>query len=195
MRDDPQVVALVVRARQGDTDAWHEIVGRYAPLIWSICRRFDLARADTDDVGGSVWLALVEHLATLREPAALPGWVATTTQRECLRIVRSHRRDQRIEEAVQTDPRSSPAFIEQEVLAEERNIALRTAFAQLPTQCQHLLRLLMQDPPVTYAEISSRLDIPVGSIGPTRARCLEKLRSLPALAAILEPADVPARGR
>jgi RNA polymerase sigma factor (sigma-70 family) len=193
VRDDPHVVSLVLRARDGDRDAWHEIVERYAPLIWSICRRFELSRADTDDVAGNVWLALVEHLATLREPAALPGWVATTTQRECLRVVRSQRKSQHIEESLLADPRDSPDFIEQEVLAEERNIALRAAFAQLPPECQRLLRLLMQDPPVPYAEISRLLDISVGSIGPTRGRCLDKLRDLLALAGMLEPAD--ARGR
>ena len=86
MRDDPTVVALVTRARDGDKDAWDELVERYAPLVFSVCRRYRLAPPDIDDVGQSVWLRLVEHLPGLREPAALPGWIATTTQRECFRL-------------------------------------------------------------------------------------------------------------
>ena len=86
MRDDPVVVDLVLRARAGDRRAWDEIVERFAPLVWGICMRHRLSPADADDVGQSVWLGLLEHLQTLREPAALPGWIATTTRRECLRL-------------------------------------------------------------------------------------------------------------
>jgi RNA polymerase sigma factor (sigma-70 family) len=194
VRDDPFVVSLVERARMGEKDAWHEIVERYAPLLWAICRRYGLTRADTDDVGGSVWLRLVEHLATLREPAALPGWIATTTQRECLRVLRSHRKNQRLEDAMDhIDPADSFEFIEKEVLAEERNIALRTGFAELPPQCRKLLLLLMQDPPAPYSEIGKRLGLSVGSIGPTRARCLAKLRCHPALAAFIGSTDAQGR--
>ena len=89
MRDDPTVIALVARATEGEQTAWDEIVERFAPLVWSICRRFRLSEADTYDVGQNVWLRLVEYLPSLREPAALPGWLATTTRRECLRVQRS----------------------------------------------------------------------------------------------------------
>ncbi len=92
MHDD--LTALVIRARNGDQQAWDDLVERYAPLIWSICRRYRLGRADTDDVGQSVWLRLVEQLASLREPAALPGWLATTTQRECGRVLRAVRQQE-----------------------------------------------------------------------------------------------------
>ena len=78
MRDDPTVVDLVTRARDGEKSAWDELVERYAPLVFSVCRRYRLAPPDIDDVGQSVWLRLVEHLPGLREPAALPGWIATT---------------------------------------------------------------------------------------------------------------------
>ena len=89
MRDDSPVARLVVQARDGDKDAWDAIVDRYAPLIWSICRRYQLDRTDADDVAQSVWLRLVDQLDRIREPAALPGWLATTTQRECRRVVRT----------------------------------------------------------------------------------------------------------
>jgi DNA-directed RNA polymerase specialized sigma24 family protein len=93
MRDDSSSVAtLVARAASGDQAAWNEIVERYAPLVWSICTRYRLSSHDIEDVGQSVWLLLVEQLGNLREPAALPGWLATTTQRECLRVLRAARR-------------------------------------------------------------------------------------------------------
>ena len=75
MRDDPAVIDLVARARDGDQHAWDEIVDRYAPLVWFICKRYQLSRADVDDVGQTVWLLLVEKLGDLRQPAALPGWL------------------------------------------------------------------------------------------------------------------------
>src|SRR5512138_2838796 len=89
MRDDPTVIALVARATQGEQTAWDGIVERFAPLVWSICRGFRLTDADANDVGQNVWLRLVEYLPRLREPAALPGWLATTTRHECLRVQRA----------------------------------------------------------------------------------------------------------
>src|SRR5262245_22442496 len=98
MRDDPSVVSLVERAREGDRAAWDEIVARYASLVWSVCRRYGLVGGDAEDVGASVWLRLVERLGSIREPAALPGWIATTTRRECLRVLRAGRRQVPVEE-------------------------------------------------------------------------------------------------
>src|SRR5213078_1430734 len=89
MRDDPHVVALVTRASGGDQDAWNELVDRYAPLVYTICTRYRLSNHDIEDVGQNVWRLLVEQLGKLREPAALPGWLATTTARECLRAVQA----------------------------------------------------------------------------------------------------------
>src|SRR5258708_8427456 len=89
MRDDLSVIALVARVSDGDQRAWDELVERYSPLVWSICFRYQLTRQDIDDVGQSVWLLLVEQVGKLREPAALPGWIATTTKRECLRALRT----------------------------------------------------------------------------------------------------------
>jgi len=195
MRDDPAVVAIVTGARGGDKAAWDELVERYAPLVWSVCRRFGLSRPDADDVGGSVWLRLIEHLQDLREPAALPGWLATTTRRECLRVVRAGQRHQRLEDAV--DPETTPAgdtAVDRGLLVEERNIALRAGFAQLPDLCRQLLAMLVQDPPVPYGEISARLGMPVGSIGPNRQRCLARLRRCPPVAALLDSEDPGAGG-
>jgi RNA polymerase sigma factor (sigma-70 family) len=187
MRDDPVVIALVARVREGDQEAWDEVVERYSPLVWSICVRYRLSRQDADDVGQSVWLLLVEQIGSLREPAALPGWLATTTRRECLRVLRSARRHDAAglppEDQMPADP--AAVMVEDEVIAAERDAALRAAFAELPGGCHQLLSMLVSDPPCSYAAISSTLQMPVGSIGPMRARCLERLRRSPHLAAVL----------
>ncbi len=190
MRDDPTVVALVTRAAGSDPAAWNEIVERYAPLVWSICARFGLSNHDREDVGQNVWLLLVEQLGKLREPAALPGWLATTTHRECLRVVTASRKSERLgtglDDALQFVDNT---MIDEEILMAERNAALRAAFAELSPKCQRLLVMLTSDPPRSYAEISDTLEIAVGSIGPYRARCLERLRKSSALAG-LGDADV-----
>jgi RNA polymerase sigma factor (sigma-70 family) len=186
MRDDPSVVALVIRARGGDKRAWDEIVERYAPLVWSICRNHRLSEHDAADVGQTVWLRLVEQLRALREPAALAGWLATTTRRECLRVLHATRDRQHLDELdAETTADVDAAMVDQELLAAERDAALREAFAQLPSRCQRLLSLLMEDPPLPYAEIGARLQMPVGGIGPNRARCLDRLRRSPVLAVLI----------
>ena len=188
MRDDPAVVALVARAADGDQGAWDEIVERYVPLVWSVCLRYQLDPEDRDDVGQSVWLLLVEKIGSIREPAALPGWLATTTHRECLRVLRAARRHDHAElpSDNQMPPDPAATVIEEEVLAAERDAALRAAFAELPRGCRELLSLLTCDPPCAYADISATLGMPVGSIGPMRARCLDRLRRSPHVAAIAE---------
>ena len=185
--DDSVVIDLVASARDGDVQAWDALVERYAPLIWSICRKYRLGRADADDVGQSVWLRLVDHLGKIREPAALAGWLATTTRRECGRLVRAahgpHAVIYALDAENMADEQADAA--EQEVLAAERHAALREAFTHLPPECQRLVAMLTADPPLPYAEISTRLAMPVGSIGPTRSRCLDRMRRYPALAALI----------
>jgi RNA polymerase sigma factor (sigma-70 family) len=171
--DYSSVAVLVTRAAEADQDAWNWIVERYAPLVHSICLRYRLTRHEAEDVAQRVWLLLVEHIGELREPAALPGWLATTTAHECLRIVRAHRPDRSLADSA---PPANDVVIDDEILRTERNEALRAAFAELPLRCQRLLSMLISDPPHSYAEISAALDIPVGSIGPQRSRCLERLR-------------------
>jgi RNA polymerase sigma factor (sigma-70 family) len=187
--DSPGPAGLVTRARNGDKQAWDALVERYAPLIWSICRRHGLGDADAEDVGQNVWLKLVDQLETLHVPAALPGWLATTTRRECGRILRAapgvpetgHMDDT---QAIADD--HAPTA-EEELLAAERHAALREALTHLPPCCQQLITQLARDPPPSYAQISTMLGIPAGSIGPTRARCLDKLRRHPAIAALINP--------
>lgn len=189
MRNDPQVIDLVTRARNGDRSSWDALVDRYSPLIWSTCRRYRLGRPDAEDVGQAVWLRLVEQLDNLREPAALPGWLATTARRECYRVSRASCRQAAADQVPDAGnlPDEQAATAEDELLAAERHAALRAAFSDLPPSCQQLLALLTADPPVPYAEISARLGIAIGTIGPTRSRGLEKLRRHPAIAALSEP--------
>ena len=187
MRNDPVVTDLVTRARNGDRQAWEALVERYAPLIWSICRRHCLDGADADDVGQGVWLQLVDQLDKVRDPAALPGWLATTTRRECTRVLRTVRGPHAAGYSLdaETIPDEQARMAEQQVLVAGRHAALREAFAHLPPCCQQLIAVLIEDPPLPYTEISARLGIPVGSIGPNRGRCLDRLRRYPAIAALI----------
>jgi RNA polymerase sigma factor (sigma-70 family) len=196
MRDDPSVTNLVTRARNGDKRAWDALVERYTPLIWSICRRYRLDQADADDVSQSVWLHLVGQLDRIRDPAALPGWLATTTRRECGRVWRAARRPlaDGYVLAAENIPDEQAGPPEQELLVAERHAALREAFTTLPPCGQQLIALLIQDPPVPYAQISTTLGIPVGSIGPTRRRYLDKLRGYPAIAALINAGTNAAPG-
>jgi RNA polymerase sigma factor (sigma-70 family) len=195
MRDDPFVADLVTRARKGDQQAWDSLVERYAPLIWSICRHYRLDRADAEDVGQRIWLQFVNHLGAIRDPAAVPGWLTTTTKRECGRIVRATRGPQAagqlLDESI-ADRQTTTA--EQELLAAERHAVLHQAFTCLTPSRQQLIAMLIEDPPVPYTEISARLGIPVSSIGPTRRRCLDKLRRYPAIAALIDDEAGTAQG-
>jgi RNA polymerase sigma factor (sigma-70 family) len=183
VRDDPSVVALVARAAGSDEDAWQELVDRYAQLVWSICVRYQLSSADIEDVGQTVWLGLAEQLGKLPESDALPRWLATTTQRECVRVLKARHKY----EVFGTDSdgglplEDDPAMIEEEIIRAERNALLRAAFAGLPEDGRRLLTLLISDPPLSYAEIGDILGMPPESIGPARQRCLDRLRGSPYL--------------
>jgi|SRR5215470_13850531 len=183
----PTVGDLVARAKDGDRQAWDALIERYAPLIWSICRKHRLGRDDTDDVGQSVWMRLVDQLDRVRDPAALPGWLATTARRECLRVLCTTRGPQMSMFArdMESLPDERAGLADKGLLAAERHAALREAFAQLPPNGQQLMSLLIADPPLPYADISARLGIPVGSIGPNRSRYLDKMRRHPAIAALI----------
>lgn len=181
--DGEPIAELIRRATGGDQQAWNGIVDRFSALVWSVCRLFRLNESDAADVAQTVWLRLVEHLPSLREAAALPGWLSTTTRHECLRVLRQRQRqsyyasDEVLERTVDLDE----ADLDAGVVAAQRRAAVREALATLPEHCRQLMELLVQDDRPSYAEIGSRLQMPVGSIGPTRSRCLDKLRASPAL--------------
>jgi RNA polymerase sigma factor (sigma-70 family) len=188
------IAALVSAAAEGDQSAWNEIVDRYTPLVVSVIYKHRLRPSDAADVNQTLWLRLVEQIGRLREPEALPGWIMTTTRNECLRVLRVQQRTHLYDPLSESDALESEqvdADVESDLLAVERRQALRDGFAELTDQCKRLLTRLMTDPPPSYQVVSEELAMPVGSIGPTRIRCLEKLRKTPALSAFL---GAPQRG-
>ena len=155
-----------------------------------------LSGADAGDVQQSVWLQLVSQLDKIRNPAALPGWLATATRRECGRVLRAARGSLaagNVREA-ETIPDQQAGMADQELLAAERHAALREALTRLPRCCQQLISMLTEDPPVPYAQISASLNVPVGSIGPRTDRCLDKLRRDPVIAALINAGAAAAKG-
>lgn len=188
---DGGLTALVTSAAAGDTRAWNALVERYAPLVHATCRRWRLDTADAADVSQTVWLRLVENLGRLREPQALPGWLRTTTVRECTRLYHARRRERPDDLAGYLDrsPDDGSGPVDERLIDDERDAALRAALAELPERCQRLLGLLMRDPPTPYTDISAQLGMPCGAIGPNRARCLNRLRRSPTLRALLADAD------
>ena len=200
MGDELLVTDLVTRARNGEQQAWDALVERYAPLVWSICRRHRLGGAEANDVGQTVWLRLVDELATVRDQAALPGWLVTATLRECGRVLRAAGGLQAADYMLDAGDilGGQTGIVEHELQMAKRNAALREAFTHLPPGCQQLIAMLIEDPSVPDAEIGARLGIPAGSVGPDRARCLEQLRRYPAVAAMISaerPAALTHRAR
>jgi RNA polymerase sigma factor (sigma-70 family) len=166
---------LVRAAATGDHRAWDELVDRYSGLLWSIAMAYRLDRADAADVVQTVWLRLLENLEKLREPDRVAAWLATTTRRECQRALAQARRVLPTEDHRRLEPRDAAPTPEAVMVASERDRLLWVAFERLPERCRRLLRILMADPP-PYEVVAAALGMPVGSIGPTRARCLEQLR-------------------
>jgi RNA polymerase sigma factor (sigma-70 family) len=187
MRDGPPVTDLVRRAIDGDSRAWDALVDRYIPLVWSICRGHRLEGADARTVGQTVWRQLADELGTLRTPAALAGWLAATTQRECDRIRPTAHQPPGSGQPPQAagEQGEQSKMAERQLLAAERHAALREAFAHLPPHCQQLIAMLIQDPPVPDAEISAKLGIPADSIGRNCHSCLQRLRRHPAVATLI----------
>ena len=177
---EAEMAELLGRAAAGDQSAWTRIVDRYAPLVWSVARSFRLNAADAADVHQATWLRLVEQMDSIRDPERLGAWLATTARREALALLRRASRDLPTGDMHLLEPRLSSSAPDQdpgtELLRRERDEDLWNAIGRLPGNCRNLLRLLLVDPAPSYAEVSAALDIPVGSIGPTRARCLEHLR-------------------
>lgn len=166
-------------AAAGDKQAWRHLVDQYDRLIWSITRTFKLSESDAADVVQTTWMRLVEHIDRIEQPDRVGSWLAATARNECLRHVATRKRLVLVHEEVDFDgaDHHSPA-VDEALLSAERVQVVRDAMASLPEQWQQLLELLMTDPPVSYAEISDQLGLPIGSIGPTRGRCLAKLRVL-----------------
>jgi RNA polymerase sigma factor (sigma-70 family) len=154
-------------------------VTRYASLVWAVALQHGIGESNAADVAQSTWLRLLEHIDEIRDPARIGAWLATTARRESLRIVAMRRRLvlEGDHGAFDGPDRLLPPTDER-LLAEERGRIVRQALAALPPGWQSLVRLLMSDPPISYREIGEQLGIPVGSIGPTRRRCMSRMRQV-----------------
>ncbi len=181
--ESAEVTMLVERAAEGDPTAWDAIVDEYAGLLWSVVRGFRLNEAQAADAVQTTWLRLVEHVADLREPQHLAGWLKTTASRVCLQVIRQGGREQAVD---WEEDRSGSCSVwcddpeqdgpEVSALRQEHLSLVRQVLADLPDRHRRLLELLVASPPVSYRDISVRLGMPIGSIGPTRARLLARLR-------------------
>jgi RNA polymerase sigma factor (sigma-70 family) len=170
-----QITALVNAAQAGDQDAWNGLVQEFGAMIWAVARAHRLNDADARDVSQATWLRLVEQLGKLRKPELVGAWLATTARRECLRLLRESKR-QVLDGEIALVHESLDMGPDEAVLLSERDAALRRTFCRLRPSDQALLRLLMAEPAPSYEEISIALQMPIGSIGPTRQRALERLR-------------------
>jgi RNA polymerase sigma factor (sigma-70 family) len=181
---EEEVATLVRAAAAGDASAWEALVARFSGLVWSVVRGYRLTRADSVDVFQTTWLRLVEHIDRIQAPGQVGAWLATTARHECLRVARAHARSVPVDETTlvslgrpdDSSPERAVLEAEQARLDTARAERLWQALADLPPRCAQLLRVLMASPAPSYAEVAAALGMPVGSIGPTRARCLQRLR-------------------
>jgi len=182
--DPGEVGQLVTSAASGDATAWQELAERFSGLVWSVTRAFRLGNADAADVFQTTWLRLAENIGRIEQPDRVGAWLATAARRECLQSLRASGRTLPTDDMDRLEPTpvtGNPT--EEMVLAaeQEREDADRAALVwqaldRLSARCRELLRVLMASPPPSYAEIAAGLGVPLGSIGPTRARCLQRLR-------------------
>lgn len=180
---DPELVALVLAARAGDGAAWTTLVGRFESTLRRIAGSYRLSPSDVDDIVQATWLDLLQGIDRVREPAAIAGWLDTTTRHKALRLLRSRGREQLTDDPAVVDREDSDEP-EAAVLAGERRGALARALATLPERHRRLMTLLLLQPALGYEQVGVRLAMPVGSIGPIRARALARLARHPELRAL-----------
>ncbi len=174
---------LAEQALQGDQQAWREIVDRLKGVSWKVLYGLQMTEEDRKDAFASTFFRLYEHLGSIRDFDKLPGWVATTTRNEAHTIFRRQRHTASLDDLPLRDaPSVEP---DDQLEADELRTAMHAAFRRLPKESQALMRLLTADPPIGYDEISQILDMPRGSIGPMRQRCLDRLRNTPEMAPYL----------
>lgn len=176
--EDQDLTEVTAAAVAGDARAWDELVRRFGGMVLAVARSCRLGEADANDVFQVTWLRLVEHIDRVEQPERIGAWLATTARRESLRIMRAGSRCTPDHEGLLrvADPDAVP--LDAGPLADERADAVQRAFAELPSHCQRLLGILAGSDPPSYKEISTALSMPIGSIGPTRGRCLEHLRRI-----------------
>lgn len=175
---DQEVIRLVRQAAAGDRAAWDLIVSKYVALLWAIALRHGLNESDAADVVQTTWLRLLEHIDDIRDPSRVGSWLATTAQREALRMVAHRRRVVLNDDHSHFDgPDRLLAPVDERLIAQEQATRARQALDSLPPTWRSLVELLTQDPPLSYERIGADLGVPIGSIGPTRGRCVRRLRA------------------
>jgi RNA polymerase sigma factor (sigma-70 family) len=174
---DPQAITaeLVRRAAAGDELAWRQLIDRFGPVLRHVSSSYRLGTAEAEDAVATTWSKLVEHIDALRDGRALPGWLVTTLRRECLARVRTRSRERLVAEVAADELVDYVDFDRSLVDADRRQSADR-ALGHLSEDQRQLMAMLFADPSPSYAEISARLKIPIGSIGPMRMRLLRRLR-------------------
>ncbi len=176
VRGEHPTEALVAAAADGDPQAWRELIDRFAVLIRSVTRSHRLSEADAEDVAQLTWLRAVEHIGRLHDPERFGAWVGTTARRECLRVLHGRKRVMPTCDEV-ANPLFAAHVDEDEIaLAAERRTAVRQALTTLPDRQRTLLRLLHSETEPSYEAIGRKLGMPIGSIGPTRGRAIDRLR-------------------
>jgi RNA polymerase sigma factor (sigma-70 family) len=170
---------LLTSARDGDRESLKEMVALLTPLLWQVARAQGLDQDSSGDVVQTTWLHLLGSLTKIRSPIALTGWLITVTKREAWRVRESGRAEKEgsVDAALARLPDPQPVP-EERLLDSERRRSLWSAVGQLSPRCQQLLRIVAFVPRPSYEALSAALDMPPGSIGPTRGRCLAKLRDL-----------------
>jgi RNA polymerase sigma factor (sigma-70 family) len=173
--DESALSATVVAARDGDERAWNMLVEHFTPTLRSVAKGFRLQPHDVDDVVQACWLAALGNLHSLREPAAIGAWLVTTARRHALRA-HQHGVRELLAASPLSEYHAAPECVESTVVAAERVRGLRAAVERLPGRQREVLESLIAEPERSYVEVSQGLGIPVGSIGPTRERGLDRLR-------------------
>jgi RNA polymerase sigma factor (sigma-70 family) len=173
-----RIASLLDATRDGSEEALGQIVAELSPLLWQVARSAGLDPGNAEDVLQTVWLRLVAHLGDIHDSAALTGWLVTTARREAWRVRAEGRRQLPTDRDQFAElPDQGPGSEEQAILGDQRR-TLWAAVGQLSARCQELLRIVAFAPRPDYAAVAAALGMPVGSIGPTRGRCLAKLRAL-----------------
>jgi RNA polymerase sigma factor (sigma-70 family) len=173
-----RIADLLDAARGGSEDALGQITAELSPMLWHVARAAGLGADDAEDVVQTTWERLLSHLADIRVPQALIGWLVVTTKHEAWRIRSYGRRQRPADQEWLTALPDHAAGAEEQIVLDEQQRALWRAVGRLSAQCQELLRIVAFIPRPDYQSVSAALGMPVGSIGPTRGRCLEKIRVL-----------------
>ena len=188
-----ELAKLVRAAGRDDQRAWDRLVAEYTPVLKGVARRHRLGPFDQDDVVQRTFIALVRHIGRLRDPASLPFWLSTTARRESLHILQETAREVPDQDLVDRRPPFGHDGGSTSVVDDERRDVARKAVAGLPAHQRDLLSALAVEPALSYKQVSERVGIPVGSVGPTRQRCIERMRQDPRVCALLDEHAAPGR--